>query len=100
MIELSKLHLHRGSKFGKVTAFIPMSDIWQKCISKSGTLRGVAIACTDLAKALGDTHKLTGEPAQAFGEALVAGFILSSYCKAGERMNLNIKGDGGAKQAL
>jgi len=77
-----------------------MSDIWQKCISKSGTLRGVAISCNDLARALGDVHHLVGEPAQAFGESLVAGFILSSYCKAGERMNLNIKGDGGAKQAL
>lgn len=77
-----------------------MNDFWQKCISKSGTLRGVAISCNGLAHALGETHRLIGEPAQAFGEALVAGFILSSYCKAGERMNLNIKGDGGAKQAL
>ena len=77
-----------------------MGDIWQKCISKTGTLRGVAIRCTDLARALSETHGLVGEDSRAFGEALVAGFILSSYCKAGERMNLNIKGDGSAKQAL
>lgn len=77
-----------------------MSDIWQKCISNSGTLRGVAITCSGLARELAGVHQLSGEPAQAFGEALVAGFILASYCKAGERMNLNIKGDGGIKQAL
>jgi molecular chaperone Hsp33 len=77
-----------------------MSDLWQKCISKTGTLRGVAIRCTDLARDLCATHGLLGEHARAFGESLVAGFLLSSYCKAGERMNLNIKGDGWAKQAL
>ena len=77
-----------------------MTDLWQKCISKSGTLRGVAIRCTELARALSETHGLTGEDSRAFGEALVAGFVLSSYCKAGERMNLNIKGNGSAKQAL
>lgn len=77
-----------------------MSDLWQKCISNSGTLRGVAISCSELARELANLHQLRGEPAQAFGEALVAGFVLASYCKAGERMNLNIKGDGGVKQAL
>ena len=77
-----------------------MKDVWQKCISRTGTIRGVAIRCTDLARALSETHKLVGEDSQSFGEALVGGFILSSYCKAGERMNLNIKGDGSAKQAL
>jgi molecular chaperone Hsp33 len=76
------------------------TDLWQKCISKSGTLRGVAIHCTTLSRALAETHSLTGENARALGESLVAGFVLSSYCKAGERMNLNIKGDGWAKQAL
>lgn len=77
-----------------------MGDNWQKCISKTGTLRGVAIRSTDLTKSLARSHGLVGEPARAFGEALVAGFLLSSYCKAGERMNLNVKGDGCAKQAL
>jgi molecular chaperone Hsp33 len=77
-----------------------MNDLWQKCISKTGTLRGVAIRCSGVARALSETHGLVGEDSQSFGEALVAGFILASYCKAGERMNLNIKGDGSAKQAL
>jgi molecular chaperone Hsp33 len=77
-----------------------MSDLWLKCISKSGGVRGVEVRCTELARALSKTHGLTGEPSRAFGESLVAGFLLSSYCKAGERMNLNIKGDGWAKQAL
>lgn len=77
-----------------------MNDVWLKCISQSGTLRGVAVRCTDLARELSVVHTLQGEPSRAFGESLVAGFLLSSYCKAGERMNLNIKGDGWAKQAL
>lgn len=77
-----------------------MSDTWQKCISSSGTLRGVAIKCSGIARELSKLHGLTGENARAFSEALVSGFILSSYAKAGERMNLNIKGDGWVKQAL
>ena len=77
-----------------------MSDFWQKCISRSGTIRGIGISCSGLSRELSETHRLVGEPSQAFGEALVAGFILASYCKSGERMNLNIKGDGGAKLAL
>ncbi len=77
-----------------------MGDIWQKCISNSGTIRGVAVRCTELAHAQAAVHGLHGEDSRAFGEALVAGFLLSSYTKAGERMNLNIKGDGWAKQAL
>lgn len=76
------------------------TDLWQKCISKSGTLRGVAVRCTDVAKDLAELHALRGDSAQAFAETLVAGFLLASYCKVGERMNLNLKGDGWAKQAL
>ena len=77
-----------------------MTDVWQKCISSSGTIRGVAIRCTDLARDLADKHEFTGENARALAEAHVGGFILSSYTKDGERMNLNIKGDGWVKQAL
>jgi molecular chaperone Hsp33 len=77
-----------------------MKDLWQKCISNSGTIRGVAVRCTDLARELSKVHGLRGEHSRAFGESLVAGFLLASYCKAGERMNLNIQGDGWAKQAL
>lgn len=77
-----------------------MGDQWQKCISNSGTVRGVAIRCTTLAQSLAALHGLTGEHARALGEALVGGFLLSSYAKDTERMNLNIRGDGWVKQAL
>lgn len=77
-----------------------MNDVWQKCISTSGSIRGVAIRCTDLARSITTTHGLSGDTAKALGEALVGGFVLSSYTKAGERMNLNIKGNGWIKQAL
>lgn len=76
------------------------SDLWQKCISNSGTLRGVAVRCTDVARELSTLHGLKGDPARSFAETLVAGFLLASYCKQGERMNLNVQGDGWAKQAL
>ncbi len=77
-----------------------MADQWLKCISNTGTIRGVAVQCTDLVLSLSDLHHLKGEHARAYGEALVAGFLLSSYAKDTERMNLNIRGDGWVKQAL
>jgi molecular chaperone Hsp33 len=77
-----------------------MSDLWQKCISESGAIRGVAIRCTELSRSIAGKHGLKGDEARALGEALVGGFILASYTKSGERMNLNIKGDGWVKQAL
>ncbi len=77
-----------------------MGDQWQKCISASGTVRGVAIRCTGLAQTLSELHGLNGDLAKALGEALVGGFLLSSYAKDTERMNLNVRGDGWVKQAL
>ena len=77
-----------------------MSDHWQKCISSSGTIRGVAIRCTELAREATELHGLRGDMARALGETLVAGFLLSSYSKEGERMNLNVKGNGWVVQGL
>jgi molecular chaperone Hsp33 len=47
-----------------------------------------------------DQHRLTGHQAQRLGEAMIGGLILSSYTKAGERINLNIRGNGEIKQGL
>src|SRR5687768_5897521 len=77
-----------------------MNDHWQKCISNSGTIRGVAVRCSSIVRDLCELHGLRNDPARALGEAVIAGFILASYSKEGERMNLNIKGDGWMKQAL
>lgn len=77
-----------------------MKDRWIKCISKSGTLRGVAIRATDLARDLATRQKLQADGSQALGEALLGGLLIASFCKPGEHINLNVRGDGFCKQAL
>ncbi len=77
-----------------------MSDQWLKSVSQSGTVRGVSVTATHIVQNLAQRHGLKGAAAQAMGEAAIAGFLLASYCKPGERMNLNIKSDGFVKQAL
>jgi redox-regulated HSP33 family molecular chaperone len=73
---------------------------WIKCISTQGNIRGVAIQATDLVRELASLHGLHGAGAQGLGEALIAGILLGSYCKSGERVNLNVQGSGGFSQAL
>jgi len=75
-------------------------DKWIKCVSQSGKIRSVAVNCTELAEEMRVLHKLSLDGGRALGEALAASILLSSYCKQGERINLNIRGDGWAKQAL
>lgn len=75
-------------------------DSWTKCISQSGTIRGVAIQSTELCKELASIHRLKGEQARALGEALVSGLIIASFCKIGEHVNLNIKASGVVSQAF
>jgi len=77
-----------------------VKDTWTKCVSQSGTIRGVAVRATQVSQDLIKIHELGAVGSQALSEALVAGFLLSSYCKMGERMNLNIKSDGAIRQAL
>jgi len=73
---------------------------WVKAVSTDGTVRGVSIQATDLIKEIAERHSLQGDSARALGEAVIGALLLGSYCKAGERMNLNIQGDGWIKQAL
>lgn len=77
-----------------------MSDLCLKSISQSGTIRGVSITATEIVKDLAARHKLQEAEAKALGEAAIAGLLLASYCKPGERMNLNIRANGWVKQAL
>lgn len=73
---------------------------WIKCISTVGNIRGVAIQATDLVRNTAQLHGTTGEGARALGESLIGALLISSYCKQGERVNLNIQGSGGIRQAL
>ncbi|MBI2711590.1 MAG: Hsp33 family molecular chaperone HslO [Bdellovibrio sp.] len=76
------------------------SDRWVKCISTQGNIRGVALFAKNLVQLQADQHKLRGDSISRLGEALMGGLFLASYCKKGERINLNIQSTGRYKQAL
>ncbi len=76
------------------------SDRWIKCISTQGNIRGVAIQATELVQQMAERHQLKGQAVQGLGEAVVGALLIASYCKAGQRINLNIQGSGPFKQAL
>jgi molecular chaperone Hsp33 len=75
-------------------------DRWIKCISTHGNIRGVAIQGTELVRSVAALHKLSEQGAKGLGEALIGGILIGSYCKTGERINLNVQGSGYYKQAL
>lgn len=76
------------------------SDQWIKCISTQGNIRGVAINATELVQTIADRHLLQGSMIQALGETVMGALLVASYCKPGERVNLNVRGSGLVKQAL
>src|SRR5689334_21288963 len=73
---------------------------WVKCISTEGNIRGVAIQATGLVQQMADLHKLKAGGARGLGEAVMGALLVSSYCKVGQRINLNIQGAGYFTQAL
>jgi molecular chaperone Hsp33 len=75
-------------------------DKWIKCISTQGNIRAVAIEATDLVRTLTELHGLRGSGARGLGEAVMGALLISSFCKGGERINLNVQGNGLFKQAL
>lgn len=76
------------------------SDRWVKCISTHGNIRGIAIQATELVQSMAERHDLDGEGARRLGEAVIGALLVASYCKTGQRINLNIQGSGTYKQAL
>jgi molecular chaperone Hsp33 len=75
-------------------------DRWIKCISTKGNIRGVAIQASGLIREMAKMHKLEGEQAKGLGEAVIGALLIASYCKQGERVNLNIRASGHTQQAL
>ncbi len=75
-------------------------DKWVKCISSTGTIRAVAVIATDVANKMAERHSLSESGTKALGEAIVASLLLSSYCKGGEKINLNVQGSGWMTQAI
>ena len=81
--------------------FKSQNDKWVKCISASGTIRAIAVSATETATFFSKRHQMNDDGTiKALSEALVAGLILSSYCKAEEKINLNIQGSGWCKHAI
>jgi molecular chaperone Hsp33 len=77
-----------------------MSSQWIKCIATHGNTRGVALEATDLVQQIVNLHEVKGDVAQALGESVIGALMIASYCKAGERVNLNIRGSAFIHQAL
>lgn len=77
-----------------------MSSQWIKCIATHGNIRGVALEATELVQQVVEMHQVKGDVAQALGESIVGALMIASYCKAGERVNLNIRGSAFIQQAL
>src|SRR5688572_14110779 len=73
---------------------------WIKCIKKDGNLRAVVIQASDLAAWMARLHGLEGPHAQGLGEAALGGLLVATFCKDGERVNLQIQGKGRFAQAL
>ena len=78
----------------------PPGDHWIKCIATNSNIRGVAIQATELARDLARRHHLKGPGAQGMAEAAMGALMVASFCKQGERINLNIQGNGRFQQAL
>src|SRR5262245_52067632 len=73
---------------------ITTSSRWIKCISTPGNIRGVAIQATELVREAAKIHGVGETGARGLGEALIGALLIGSYCKPGERINLNIQGSG------
>lgn len=75
-------------------------DKWIKCIAKGGNIQATAITAKDLIETAQLKHSLGENEIKPLGEAMLAGLLLASTCKHGERINLSVKGDHYLKQVI
>jgi molecular chaperone Hsp33 len=83
-----------------MTAMGKTEDRWIKCLSTSGTVRGVALNATHLVQDMVDRQELSEVGAIGLGQATVGALLLASQCNTGQRVNLNVRGSGAYQQAL
>lgn len=76
------------------------NDKWIKCIARAGNLNATAITAKDLIENARKRHKLGSAETKALGEVLMAGLLLASTCKTGERVSISVKGNGVFRQAI
>ncbi|MEQ1875347.1 MAG: Hsp33 family molecular chaperone HslO [Bdellovibrionia bacterium] len=77
-----------------------MNSRWTKLISQSGNIRIVAVEAATLISEISSRHSLTVDLTQGIGEATLAGLLIASSHKSGERVNLSIQSSGKWKQAV
>jgi len=73
---------------------------WVKGISTHGNVRAVGIEARGLVQYISELHRLNPECTRALGEATLGALLIASYCKQGERVNLNIQSQGRFAQTL
>src|SRR5690242_11329079 len=77
-----------------------MSDKWIKCIARGGNMLATTITAADLIENARQRHRLGPAETRGLGEALMAGLLLASTCKQGERVSISVKGDNFLRQAV
>ncbi|MFZ9596047.1 MAG: Hsp33 family molecular chaperone HslO [Bdellovibrionia bacterium] len=75
-------------------------NTWVKGISLEDNIRGVAIEATDLVRQMARRHQLSEKGAIGLGEAVLGALMMASFCKKGQKINLNIQGKGLFQQGL
>lgn len=79
------------------------NDRWIKCLANGGNVIATAISATHLVKDAQKKHNETVHSSleiKSLGEALMAGLLLASTCKQGERVSLSVKGEQLLRQAV
>ena len=71
-----------------------MSDLIVRAIDRAAGLRVVCAVTTDLAREAARRHEVEGLGACALGRALTSSLLLATLTKGGERVTLQVRGDG------
>lgn len=75
-------------------------DKWIKCLAQGGNIHATVIVAKDFINEARKKHGLGKLETKTLGEAMLAGLLLSSTMKEGERLSLSIKGDHVLKQVV
>lgn len=90
----------KNTSSNATTPSLSTTDKWIKCIAIGSNMLATTVTAAALVEDARKRHKLSGIETRALGETLMAGLLLASTCKAGERVSLSIKGDKFLRQAV
>jgi molecular chaperone Hsp33 len=72
------------------------TDLLYRCLADEPPLRAVVVVATSLVRDAVARHHLEGAQAVALGRGLLAGLLLATVTKGGERVTAQILGEGGS----